>query len=185
MRRNVANFADQIYSAQAMAFTRLVMDEADAGEAAAAVAKRMVQLQGEKGQWWWHYDPRDGKVAQHYSVYSVHQHGMAPFALAAVRAAGGGDFSAAADRSRAWLSDNELGVNMVDEAAGTVWRSIDYDIGPLRAKLRNVKALLGVKGEAAGALPLKLNCETRPYEWAWCLYAGAVETGGERSPHLV
>jgi len=187
LRRNVANFADQIYSVQAMAFAEIVLGEGEADRCSAGLARHMVELQGSKGQWWWHYDARDGGVAQAYSVYSVHQHGMAPMALSAVTAARGEEFTGAANRSRSWLTNNELDLRMIDTEAGTIWRSIDYAEGFLAGRRRLIRSLLGWKrnerGLGAGAL--KLNCETRPYEWAWCLYAGAIECAQDRRTHIV
>lgn len=187
LRRWVANFADQIYSIQALCFAAIVMDHEAAMHAAENLAGRLVELQGERGQWWWHYDPRSGEVSQAYSVYSVHQHGMAPMALAALAATGGQRFTEACDRGRAWLSQNELGVNMIDADTPTIWRSIDYDQGRIGGMSRKAQALLGRRVEQATVddAKLRVNYETRPYEWAWCLYAGAIETGKDRGRHLV
>jgi len=79
LRRNVPNFADQIYSVQALSFAALTdqTDQRDkALDLATRVATRLTQLQGELGQWWWHYDARTGQTAKTYPVYSVHQHAM-------------------------------------------------------------------------------------------------------------
>jgi hypothetical protein len=32
---------------------------------------------------------------------------------------------------------------------------------------------------------LKVNYETRPYEWAWCIYAAAIAGGKEKGPQVV
>ena len=184
LRRNVANFADQVYSVQAFSFAALAVGHDDAGRCGAELAGRMVELQGDRGQWWWHYDPRDGGVAQAYPVYSVHQHGMAPMALAAVKATGKADHADAADLSRRWLTSNEMGVSLIDQAAQTVWRDIEYVEGGWSGLCRRVRSVLGWKREDERPR-LKVNFETRPYEWAWCLYAGAIECGLDQGRHVV
>lgn len=187
LRRHIANFADQIYAVQALAFASRVLGAPAALETAKKLAGRLCELQGPLGQWWWHYDSRSGLVAEPFPVYSVHQHAMAPMALMAVEAAGGGSFGENIARSHDWLTRNELGVNMIDEAAQTIWRDVEHGDGQLLVKARHVRSLLGLypRGVRHRQAPLKLNRETRPYEWAWCLYAGAIAAGSERGRHLV
>lgn len=186
LRRWVANFADQIYSVQALALAGDAGIDPGAIGAAGAAARRLVELQGSLGQWWWHYDPRGGTVAGRFPVYSVHQHAMAPMALMTLEAVGGGRFGPAIDLSHAWLARNELGVEMLDRQAGTVWRDIEIDEAPADRLLRHAKTLmLGGGPEGGSHLALRVNHETRPYEWAWCLFAGALAAGEAREGHAV
>jgi hypothetical protein len=188
MRRHVANFADQIYPVQALAFAAKLDGERAALAAAEACAARLVELQGPLGQWLWHYDAQRGIAVQAYPIYSVHQHGMAPMALAAVRCAGGADRSAAAELGRQWLDRNELGRSMVDLAAGTIWRSLELAEPALKRVGRKLLSALGGAPPArptAAARQVTLNLETRPYEWAWCLYAGAILAAPAGDGHLV
>ncbi len=186
MRRNVANFADQIYSVQALSFAGIVLEHSTATDTAEKLADRLVELQGNLGQWWWHYDPRDGGVAQAYPVYAVHQHGMAPMALAALRAAGRTDYTQAAELGRAWLKRNELNMGMIDDYAQTIWRDIEYQENKAAGTIRKFRSVVGWKGEiTAAAEDLVVNYETRPYEWAWCLYADAIEHGTDQKRHIV
>ncbi len=187
LRRWIANFADQIYSVQAFAFVHLLFGHARALAAAEAVAAKMVELQGSKGQWWWHYDAKRGGVPQPYSVYSVHQHGMAPMALRALGAAGGTNHEAAIALSRNWMDENELGVSLIDAAQPTLWRSVEYDDNRVESVVRKASSLLGLAGDQSTqpVAALRLNHETRPYEWAWCAYAGAIERDLNRGLHLV
>jgi hypothetical protein len=182
----VANFADQIYSIQALALASLVAGDSRALDIATQSAEKMIELQGELGQWWWHYDARDGRVCQAYPVYSVHQHGMAPMALLTLAAAGGPAPAAAIEKSRAWLDHNELKVRLIDPLAGTIWRDIDWDEGGLKQFNRHVRSVLGWKErDQPGTRRFKINYETRPYEWSWCLFASAID-GGQKSPlHIV
>lgn len=187
VRGTIANFADQIYAVQAFAFAALVLADSDSLARAVELACRLIHLRGPRGQWWWHYDARTGAVADSYPVYSVHQYGMAPMALMAVEAAGGPSFKAEIGRSNAWLHDNELGVDMVDVDAGTIWRDIRGLDSHARVLLRKARVLAGARhsGVELPAHQLRVNRETRPYEWAWCLYAAAIESGLERGYHLV
>jgi len=188
MRRHVANFADQIYPIQALAFVARLDGDRAALAASEAGAARMVEFQGGLGQWCWHYDAQRGFPVQAYPIYSVHQHGMAPMALAAVRCAGGADRSAAAELGRRWLDRNETGRSMVDLAAGTIWRSLELAEPALRRLGRKVLSAVGGAPPAkpdAGAAQLSVNLETRPYEWAWCLYAGAILAAPAGDGHLV
>lgn len=187
LRRWIANFADQVYSIQALAFAAKITRNDDALQTAELIADKMIELQGDKGQWWWHYDARKGTVPQGYSVYSVHQHGMAPMALAAVTAAGGKDYCEAQAKSRLWFDNNELGAKLIDEEYKTIWRSIEYAETRFNDVTRKARSLLGfTQNSVAEANPeLAVNYETRPYEWAWCQYAGAIERGVDPALHIV
>ena len=185
-RRWVATFADQIYPIQALALAAIATGDGRALDVASASAGRMVALQGDRGQWWWHFDPRDGSVSGAYPVYSVHQVGMAPMALRTLARAGGPDFGPAIEVGRAWVSDNELGVDLVDGQVGTIWRSIERSEGPTSRLARHARALLGGRDDRPGPEPprLRVNHETRPYEWAWSLFAAAIESGPTPPEHL-
>lgn len=176
LRGHVANFADQIYSVQAFAFAKLVLDDDAALATGEALAGRHCDLQGPKGQWWWHYDARRGHVALRYAVYSVHQHGMAPMALRALAVAGGSPRDQELRSSLAWLDDNELGASMVDPGRSTIWRNVDRTDPSVATRARGA---LEAAGLADGRTPrtVRLNRETRPYEWAWCMYAAAIAAG--------
>jgi hypothetical protein len=186
-RKWVPNFADQIYSVQALALAALVRGDAAALRASDACAERLVQLQGSLGQWWWHYDPRDGTVAQGYPVYSVHQHAMAPMALMTLAAAGGRNHDGPVELSHCWIDENEFGVSMLDRATGTIWRDVAPKDGRLRRAVRLARNAVGFKLPHAplDRSTLALNYETRPYEWAWCLYAGAIAEATPRERHPV
>ena len=156
-------------------------------EVAAQAAEHLIALQGSMGQWWWHYDARDGRVAQAYPVYSVHQYGMAPMALRSLARAGGPAHDQAIADSRRWLGANELDTSLIDRSAGTVWRAIERDEGSLARQARHVCSVLGRKPHhPPEPAHLKVNRETRPYEWAWYLFAAALDRGGfPNSNHLI
>lgn len=187
LRKYVANFADQIYSVQALAFAAIADNHGAARDAADRAAARLVELQGPLGQWWWHYNPRSGDVAQSFPVYAVHQHAMAPMALMAVAAAGGTDQRDAVTLSHRWIKHNELGVDLLDLRTGTIWRDIEPRESELERLATHSRSLLGM-AEAdldKRRARLTVNRETRPYEWAWCLYAGAIAAGQPRESHVV
>ncbi len=193
LRRNIPNFADQIYSVQALAFAAMGDHSSSALSIAERAATRLVQLQGTLGQWWWHYDARTGTTAQTYPVYSVHQHAMAPMALMALREAGGKDFHDAIDKSLAWIETNETKVDMVDTFAGTIWRDIQPPTSRVKATVTKLASVAGVNGKtdtktaAAEKTPIDFirNHETRPYEWGWCLYAQAIAERRPKAGHLL
>jgi hypothetical protein len=184
-RASIANFADQIYPVQALAFASVALADGEPAVTAKLLAASLVARQGELGQWWWHYHARTGVVARHYAVYSVHQHAMAPMALHALAAASDAHHYDAIARSLDWLDDNELGVSMVDDAAGTIWRSIEDRRGGAARIGRTAAALAGRRATPPPPGALELNRETRPYEWGWCLYAGAIARRRPAAGHLV
>ena len=155
-------------------------------DVATRAAERIVETQGERGQWWWHHDPRDGRVSSAYPVYSVHQQGMVPMAFHTLKAAGGPDLTPAIELGRSWLQNNELGLNLIDEEAGTTWRSIERDEGRLRRLARHSAELIlgGDDRRNPPTARLRVNHETRPYEWGWSLFARAIEHGSKPSEHL-
>ncbi len=186
LRSRVANFADQIYPLQALTLSSMLSGEDAPLQAAAACAERLVALQGAQGQWWWHYNPALGQVVGRYPVYSVHQHGMAPMALRTLEVAGGPAFADAVALSRAWLARNELGVDLVEQESGIIWRDIEPDEGTLARRLRHIRALAG-RSDGRAPLPaerLRINHEIRPYEWGWFLFAQAMERGAPPPGHL-
>lgn len=175
-RAHIANFADQIYSIQALATAHDVLGLPGARDTSTAIARRMCEAQGPLGQWWWHYDARRGHVAKHFAVYSVHQHGMAPMALHELSEAGGGNFDSEIALSMRWIDTNESGSSMCDEAASTIWRSLESPEGRATGIVRGVLETFGRPDPApstATSASTVLNRETRPYEWAWLLYAAA------------
>jgi hypothetical protein len=187
LRRHIGTFADQIYSIQALSMARIAASVDRGMSEAAQCAERVVALQGQLGQWWWHYAASKGQVAQAYPVYSVHQHGMGPMGLLAFSAAGGDEFPEAMRRSYAWLTRNELGESMIDREAGTIWRNVERAegrIGRVRRKLRSIAGGLE-RLERDAPARLRLNRETWPYEWAWLLYAARIAVSPPPEGHLV
>ncbi|MGV8854205.1 MAG: hypothetical protein ACOH2L_06130 [Devosia sp.] len=189
-RGHLGCFADQVYPIQALARLSSATNDAEALAAAQACAARIVDLQGPAGQWWWHYDVRDGSVVEGYPVYSVHQHAMAPMALLDLHDAGGADYSAAIVLGLDWIySRPETSEPMISAEDGMIWRKVGRNEPP---KLVRLAAALSTSLKAGWHLPAldhafppgKIDRECRPYELGWMLYAwrsrGVVQRLGQR-----
>jgi len=114
IRYNIANFADQIYSIYAISRYIKVTSDNKFCDIAEQCADSITLMQGELGQWWWHYDSNKGTVIEKYPVYSVHQDSMAPFALMALMEVSSKDYFPALKLGVKWLSgQNELSMNML------------------------------------------------------------------------
>ncbi len=184
LRGHVGSFADQIYPIHA--FVRFAVGTGDTNALAAAelTARRIVELQGPEGQWWWHYDARTGDVVERYPVYSVHQHGMAPMVLAELAAAGGTDHREAVQRGFGWLSTHPECVEpLVAPALGVVWRKVGRR-EPFKAA--RAAGALATRVREGAEVPFvdrlwpagRVDYECRPYELGWLLYAsGAMQEG--------
>lgn len=184
LRSHVANFADQIYAVQALAFAAINRGGQETLDAARRCADALLARRGPQHQWWWHYHPGTGSVSRYYPVYSVHQHGMAPMAFMTLGAAGKADYRDRAWAGLDWLRRNELSVSMVDESAGTIWRDIQIDENALAKRWRDARELLGGGEDHTSQPRLRLNRETRPYEWGWCLLAGAMLNSRRPAEHI-
>ena len=181
-RAHVSCFADQTYPLQALARLHASGDDPEALAAADACAARICALQGDAGQWWWHYDARTGTVVEGYPVYSVHQHAMAPTALFDLTDAGGSDFGAAVRRGLSWMAEPpELAAagrqeSLILDEAGVTWRKVHRG-DPAKA-VRAARGLVTrpLPGARLGVLdrvyrPAAVDRECRPYEFGWMLHA--------------
>ncbi|WP_329376804.1 hypothetical protein OG625_04775 [Streptomyces sp. NBC_01351] len=183
-RSHVACFADQTYPLQALARLHAGGEDPQALAAADACAARICALQGDGGQWWWHYDARHGTVVEGFPVYSVHQHAMAPTALFDLAEAGGTDFGTEICRGLRWMTEvpeiaGPTGTPrepMIREELGVTWRKVHRG-DPKKA----VRAARGLTTRVAPRArlapldgifrPLAVDRECRPYEFGWMLFA--------------
>lgn len=177
-RSHVTCFADLIYPIQALAKYAAATGNPRALEMSARCARRLCSLQGESGQWWWHYDYRTGRVLERYPVYAIHQDAMGPMGLFALMDAGGPDFTAEIRRGLQWLvSAPELkGGSLVDQGADLIWRKVARR--EPRKAVRYFQAAAsrlhsGLRVPAVDALfPAgPIDFEDRPYHLGWLLYA--------------
>ena len=162
LRAHVGSFADQVYPVQALARFAAAGGGARALAAADVCADRLCDLQGEQGQWWWHYDARDGSVVERFPVYSVHQHAMAPMVLHDLAAAGGHDHDDAVHRGLSWLRTHpESFEELVDDTHGVIWRKVGRREPRKAARSLNAVTTALRPGSAAARARRCLPCRTR------------------------
>jgi hypothetical protein len=179
IRRHVGCFADQVYPIQALSRWFVVSQDQRALAAASRCARVIVDRQGADGQWWWHYDVRNGSVVEGFPVYSVHQHAMGPMALHELREAGGDDHDAATALGLRWLDTHpEVIDELISERLNVIWRKVGRH--EQRKVVRRVAALTtaGIPGLHLPLIdrvwpPGRIDYECRPYELGWLLYAWA------------
>lgn len=175
-RSHIGCFADQVYPIQALARASALRDDAAWLEAADRTADRICELQGAAGQWWWHYDVRDGSVVEGYPVYSVHQHAMAPMVLFDLLDAGGRDHRTNIAAGVLWLRDHpEVSEDLVAESFGLVWRKVGRREPPKAARVlaavsTSAHVGLHVPGIDRAFPPTRVDHECRPYELGWLLH---------------
>ncbi len=176
LRSHVACFADQVYPIQALSRFHKTFDNKEALAAAERCAEQICRVQGSGGQWWWHYDARTGAVLEGYPVYSVHQDSMGPMALLDLAEAGGRDFSEAIALGLRWMERApELGVSLIDDDQGVIWRKVGRPdpfklVRGLRAAASRIHRdlrldLLDVVFPAS-----RIDYESRPYHLGWVLH---------------
>ncbi len=181
LRNHVACFADQVYPIQALARLHHATPGGDTAAFAAArtTAEQICRLQGDDGQWWWHYDARSGKVVEGFPVYSVHQHAMAPMALLDLTEAGGSDYSEPIRRGLAWMEGpSELGADaesMIHDDEGVTWRKVFRGDPRKVVRALNTVTTRAVPGWKLPGIdtvypPRAIDRECRPYEFGWLLF---------------
>lgn len=177
LRRHVGSFADQVYPIQALARAGSALCRPELLTAANRTATTICRLQGDHGQWWWHYDSRTGDVVEPYPVYSVHQHAMAPMALFDLLGSGGDDHRGELERGVGWLrSHPEVVEELISERWGLVWRKVGRReprkaARALQAAASSVRPHARVPGLDHLLPPRVVDHECRPYELGWLLYA--------------
>lgn len=185
-RTHVGSFADQVYPIQALALASVLTSAPGLLERADRVAETIVSAQGAAGQWWWHYDTRDGSVIERYPVYSVHQHAMAPMVLFDLWEAGGADHRRAVARGLDWLNTHpETLDELVTERHGLVWRKVarrepHKTARAAGALTTSVRPGLRIPGLDLVLPPGPIDHECRPYELGWLLYAW-IPAGGRHA----
>jgi hypothetical protein len=175
LRAHVACFADLVYPIQACARLHAALGDEQSLAAANATAAVACRTQGPGGQWWWHYDVRNGSIVEGYPVYSVHQDSMAPMALFDLVEAGGDDHGHAVARGLPWLMKSaELGTSLIDEEPGMIWRKIARTDGGKTARAVRAATSRLSPGWRLGFLdgiwqPRRVDWECRPYHLGWVL----------------
>ncbi|MGN6549917.1 MAG: hypothetical protein ACTHJ3_08505 [Pararhizobium sp.] len=190
LRAHIGCFADQVYATQGLARLSVATGRREALAAAEACAARICALQGPAGQWWWHYDTRDGSVVEGYPVYSVHQHAMGPMALLDVLDAGGTNHIDAIARGLRWLDSHpEVTGEIVDEEHCLIWRKAarrepaNKSVRALSAFTTALKPGLHLPLIDTLCPPGRIDYECRPYEFGWMLYAWLSDGAVQRLAH--
>lgn len=176
LRRRFASFASQTYLSIACYHFGEFSGNAAAIAMANACTRKLIALQGPRGEWPWFLDAIRGRVLDFYEVYSVHQYGMAP---AFLECAERHDVYQARDaliRGFNWvLGENQLGRSMLIPELGLTIRSHVRN-GELRSKAgRVLRAVRNVStGRAASLIDsasVGLRLECRSYELGWILWS--------------
>jgi hypothetical protein len=178
IRGHVGCFADQVYPIQALSrFHHFCGGDEQSLAVASQCAAQICRLQGDAGQWWWHYDMRTGRVTEGYPVYSVHQNSMAPMALLDLLEAGGPDHSDAIRRGLLWMKvAPEVGRSLIDEDQLVIWRKVARKdpkklMRRIRATTSWVHPALRLGWLNAVFPPSGIDFECRPYHLGWVLHA--------------
>lgn len=187
LRTHVCCFADQVYPIFALSLHATRSGDRQALAMADGCAARICGVQGDAGQWWWHYDHRTGSVVEGYPVYAIHQDAMAPMALLALEEAGGKSWGAHVAHGLGWLAQApELaGGSLIDTRAGMVWRKVARREPRKAARYLQAAATHLRPGLRAPGLdrlfpPGAIDHEDRPYHWGWFLYAWAATASARR-----
>jgi hypothetical protein len=176
-RAHVGSFADQVYPLQALARASVLTGDRQLLEYADRTANAICDVQGPAGQWWWHYDSRDGSVVESYPVYSVHQHAMAPMVLFDLWEAGGSDHRGEIAAGLAWVDTHpEVLEELVSPRFGLVWRKVGRREPPKAARAIAAASTSLWQGFQLPGVdrvlpPVVVDHECRPYELGWLLYA--------------
>lgn len=179
-RGRIGSFADQVYPIYAMAQFAKAYRHDEAANRAVRCANAICEVQGSKGQWWWHYDSVGGGVADGYPVFSVHQHAMGPMTLFGLGEVIGRNFDEAIYKGLRWInSNNELRYDMEAPSDGVIWRCIFRSRRSLRRYLKAGFGRYSDTAEHQRPEDLKVLLECRPYELGWLLYAFANRTSRE------
>ncbi len=176
-RRQLPNFATQIYTL--LALTSVAQLERDVGalEAARELGDQLLRRQLSDGGWPWLFEAERGFVVEPYEIYTVHQDAMAPMALLEL-----GDltqdpqYRAAAVRGLAWSrGENPLRADLILPEAQFAHRSIrrrkPWDRAALLAS--SAGAVLARRPVHVPGFALEINATCRPYHLGWILEAWA------------
>ncbi len=181
-RGNIASFADQVYPIFAFTLYSQIYKNKEAQLIVQECALKICEHQGERGEWMWHYDARDGKLISKYPVYSVHQDAMAPIALFAAQRAIKMNLEEYIYKGLTWLNNNSLNLDMVDRKNNMIFRAI----GPRKVhrKIKSTLTHLGLsKNEGYSKVETVDECWS--YHLGWVLFAFSGRVNNFRDSNLV
>jgi hypothetical protein len=139
--------------------------------------RRVMALQGSRGEWPWFVDASNETVLDWYQLFSVHQDSMAPLFLLPALDSGIGEARTAIENSYRWIfGNNELQALMILDNPFFIYRSIRRK-AKFERERRYMRALasraLGMRAEKAPVKCLEINRECRSYHIGWLLFAWA------------
>jgi hypothetical protein len=184
--KRLSFFAEQIYGILALSSYYEATGEQSALRRACSCADAIISFQTAAGGWPWRYHAPRGTLAEVYPLFSVHQDGMAPLALARLESLGAGRYLSKAFKGILWLDGrNEFRRPVFDESRDIVWRGVRRK-GPfaLISELNKTCALINVRSHRytdRAAPILEFIPEVRSYHLGWILCAAAaVDDARER-----
>ena len=171
-RRRFASFASQTYLTIACYHYGEFAGNSAAIDMAKACTRKLIALQGPRGEWPWFFDAQHGRVLDFYEVYSVHQYGMAPALLECAERHDVQEARAALIKGFKWVfGENQLGKSMLIPELQLSIRS-QVRKSELRTKKMRVlravgNAYLGRSSTLIDPTDVGLRLECRSYELGW------------------
>jgi hypothetical protein len=141
-----------------------------------SAARKLIALQGPKGEWPWFFHVPSATVVDFYEVYSVHQYGMAPAFLECAERHGVAEARGALIKGFRWvLGENELRRPMLVPELHLSIRS-QVRKGELQTKAWRISRALrnGLLRRPSGLIGpdnVELRRECRSYELGWILWS--------------
>jgi hypothetical protein len=175
-RRRFASFATQTYLTIACYHYGEFAGNAEAIAMANACTRKLIALQGPRGEWPWFFDARHGRVLDFYEVYSVHQYGMAPAFLECAERHGVQEARAALIKGFNWVfGENQLGRSML---IPKLQLSVRSQVRKSELHTKNKRMLRAVGNVSLGRsstlidpAEVCLRLECRSYELGWILWS--------------
>jgi hypothetical protein len=176
LRRRFASFATQTYLTIACYYYGELTGDSSAIAIANACSRKLIGLQGPRGEWPWFYDAQYGRVLDFYEVYSVHQYGMAPALLECAERHNVYEARAALIKGFKWVfGENQLGRSMLVPELQLSLRS-QVRKSELHTKNKRVlravcNAYMGRSSTLIDNTDVGVRLECRSYELGWILWS--------------
>jgi len=178
LRKDWASFGAHSYMAYAFLLLARRIESEWARGLGLRIARKLLQLQGPEGQWGWMYHVPNGRVADYYPIYSVHQYAYAPFFMVEAIDQGYDEFREPLVRGFRWiLGQNELGQSMVEPMHQVVWRRMirrGAEAKLLKVFRGMVTIHCGLKSGTKGADAVQIDRQCHGFEMALplCVFSG-------------
>jgi hypothetical protein len=176
-RRQLPNFATQIYTLLALVSVARLEHDNGASAAARQLGDQLLRCQQPDGGWPWLFEADRGFVVEPYEIYTVHQDAMAPMALLELSdLTQDPRYRASAVRGLEWSrGENPLDVDLIVPEAQFAHRSIRRRKPWDRAALftSSACAVLAHRPVHLPGFALEINATCRPYHLGWILEAWA------------